>query len=350
MQATMNFNVFGRHGSQENCNQEDKKKSSLWYRRSVKGSRDRQRQNTATLPRCKVRQRWRIIPTTIVLEKQDNESYGFEIQTYGLPLKNSTGVEMCILIHTVQEDSVAESAGLTAGDIIITVNGLSIEGLSVQHITDLMRESTNSLKIETVSGNVVKQAELEKKRNQLKQSLRDKLLELQALTLQEKRLERGEAGSAVRPQHFRKSSVPNLHSSIESDVNSPIGRWGRRFSSDSSYRSSMTEDSDQTSVFGETYSPHPLSAAITDDNCFFSNNFSTQSQRFPSASAFSSSSSLAGSSSSLSPAWDEMKVSSIFGTLPRKGKRASVRKHILKLLPGLQSSVEEEDTGMNAPR
>uniref|UniRef100_A0A3B3ZSQ5 PDZ domain-containing protein n=1 Tax=Periophthalmus magnuspinnatus TaxID=409849 RepID=A0A3B3ZSQ5_9GOBI len=329
MQATMNFNVFGRHGSQENCNQEDKKKSSLWYRRSVKGSRDRQRQNTATLPRCKPKQPTSLVDysdpqrTTIVLEKQDNESYG----TYGLPLKNSTGVEMCILIHTVQEDSVAESAGLTAGDIIITVNGLSIEGLSVQ--------------IETVSGNVVKQAELEKKRNQLKQSLRDKLLELQALTLQEKRLERGEAG---------KSSVPNLHSSIESDVNSPIGRWGRRFSSDSSYRSSMTEDSDQTSVFGETYSPHPLSAAITDDNCFFSNNFSTQSQRFPSASAFSSSSSLAGSSSSLSPAWDEMKVSSIFGTLPRKGKRASVRKHILKLLPGLQSSVEEEDTGMNAPR
>ncbi|XP_033842955.1 cytohesin-interacting protein [Periophthalmus magnuspinnatus] len=344
MQATMNFNVFGRHGSQENCNQEDKKKSSLWYRRSVKGSRDRQRQNTATLPRCKPKQPRSLVDysdpqrTTIVLEKQDNESYGFEIQTYGLPLKNSTGVEMCILIHTVQEDSVAESAGLTAGDIIITVNGLSIEGLSVQHITDLMRESTNSLKIETVSGNVVKQAELEKKRNQLKQSLRDKLLELQALTLQEKRLERG------------KSSVPNLHSSIESDVNSPIGRWGRRFSSDSSYRSSMTEDSDQTSVFGETYSPHPLSAAITDDNCFFSNNFSSQSQRFPSASAFSSSSSLAGSSSSLSPAWDEMKVSSIFGTLPRKGKRASVRKHILKLLPGLQSSVEEEDTGMNAPR
>ncbi|KAJ0070369.1 hypothetical protein NL108_007694 [Boleophthalmus pectinirostris] len=340
MQATMNFNVFGR--SEENCNQEGKKKSSLWYRRSMKG---RQRQNNATLPRVsKPKQPTSLVDysdpqrTTILLEKQDNESYGFEIQTYGLPLKNSTAVEPCTLIYTVQEDSIAENAGLTAGDIIITVNGVSIEGSSHQHIADLIRESTNSLKIETVSGNVVKQAELEKKRTQLKQTLREKLLELQSLTLQEKRFERGKSFGTV------------LHPSTESDISSTSGRRGRRFSSDSSYRSTMTEDSDQASVFGDVYSPSPFSAAITDDNCFFSNNFSSQSQRFPSASALSSSSSLAGSSSSLSPAWDEAKVSSIFGTLPRKSRRTSVRKHILKLLPGLQSSVEEEDTGINALR
>ncbi|XP_072300464.1 cytohesin-interacting protein isoform X2 [Eucyclogobius newberryi] len=345
MLSTMNFNVFGRYGSQENCNQEQasvsKKKGSLWYRRSLKGSRDRQRQNAATLPRsCKPTslvdysdpQR-----TTMVLEKQDNESYGFEIQPYGLPLKNSTAVETCTLVYSVQEDSVAESAGLTAGDIIITVNGVSTEGSTHQHISDLIRESTNSLKIETVSGNVVKQDELEKKRNQLKQTLREKLLELQTLTLQEERLQRG------------KSSDTGLHPSVGSDVSSPAGRWGRR-SSDSSYRSVMTEDSDQASVFGDVYSPSPLSAATTDDDCFFSRDFPLQNQRLRSSHALSSSSSLAVSSNSLSPAWDELKVSSIFGTLPRKGRRASVRKHILKLLPGLQSSVEEEDTGMNPPR
>lgn len=271
----------------------------------------------------------------IVIEKQDNESYGFEIQTYMLPPRTSTAVEMCTLVYSVQEDSVAESAGLTAGDIIITVNGVSTQGSSHQHILDLMRESTNCLKIETVSGNVVKQIELEKKRNQLKQSLQEKLLELQMLGLQEKRLLRG------------KTSDSGLHPSIESDLSSPTSRRGRRFSSDSSYRSAMTDDSDQVSVFGDICSPSPLSAATTgDDGCFFSKDFSSQPQRYRSNNALSSSSSLAGSSSSLSPMWDDTKVSSLFGTLPRKGRRASVRQHIFKLIPGLQSSVEEED----APR
>lgn len=36
-------------------------------------------------------------------------------------------------------------SSFTAGDIIITINGVSIEGLSHQHILDLIRESANSL-------------------------------------------------------------------------------------------------------------------------------------------------------------------------------------------------------------
>lgn len=121
------------------------------------------------------------------------------LQTYGLQLKDSSAVEMCTFVLKVQEDSAAESAGLTAGrtptsskhaftsfpcihrvsmstpthtdaqmlskamsssckwlvpffcmfivgDIIVTINGVSIEGSSHQHILDLIKESTNSLK------------------------------------------------------------------------------------------------------------------------------------------------------------------------------------------------------------
>ncbi|CAL1582414.1 unnamed protein product [Knipowitschia caucasica] len=329
----MNFNVFGRYGDQQNCSQEasaSRKKGSLWYRRSLKG-RSRQTQNNPALT-CKPKQPTSLVDysdpqrTTLVLEKPDNESYGFEIQTYILPQKSSCAEETCTLIGAVQEDSVADSAGLTTGDIIIAVNGASTEGMKHQHISDIIRGSPNRLKIETVSGNAVKQVELEKKRNQLKHSLCEKLLELRALSLQEERLQRGKSNS--------------LHSSADYDRSTLPGRWGRRFSSDSSCRSTVTEDSDQASVFGDMYSPSPLSE--TDENCFFSKDFSSHT--------FRSSSSLAGSSTSLSPAWDEAKVSSIFGTLPRKGRRASVRKHILKLLPGFHSSVEEEETGMNAQR
>ncbi|XP_026152346.1 cytohesin-interacting protein [Mastacembelus armatus] len=356
MQSTMSFNGLHRQGSQENyiLDNAHRKKSSLWYRRSLRGNNDRHRQNTSLLPRaCKTKptrsnslvdytdpQR-----TTIVLEKQDNETFGFEIQTYGLQLKNSTAVEMCTFVSKVQEDSTAESAGLTAGDVIVTINGISIEGSSHEHILGLIRESTNSLKMETVCGNVVKQIELEKRMNLLKRALREKQLELEALKLQEKRLMRDNLNDS------------SLDLSMDTSLSSPTTRCGQRFSSDSSYRSVMTDDSDQTSVFGDLNSPGLCSAAsTTDDSCFFSRDFPPQdgSRRFSTSSSNrhqslsrSSSSSLAGSSSSLSPSWDETRISSLFGTLPRKARRASVRKHILKLIPGLQRSVEEEEMGTN---
>ncbi|KAG7227513.1 hypothetical protein INR49_005328 [Caranx melampygus] len=305
MQSTMNFNGLQSQGIQDNyiLDNVPKKKTSLWSRPSLRRISDRRRQNTSSQPRaCKPKpthsnslidysdpQR-----TQIILEKQDNETFGFEIQTYGLQQRNSSAVEM----------------------------------------------------METVCGNIVKQIELEKKMNVLKQSLREKLIELQALTLQEKRLMRGNLNDS------------SFNLSMDSCLNSPTSRrYGRRFSSDSSCRSVMTDDSDQASVFGDLCSPSPCSAAsTTDDSCFFSRDFPSQdnSGRFSSSSSNhhqplsrSSSSSFAGSSSSLSPSWEETRISSLFGTLPRKARRGSVRKHILKLIPGLQRSVEEEDMGTN---
>ncbi|XP_034417415.1 cytohesin-interacting protein [Cyclopterus lumpus] len=353
MQSTMNFNGLPRKGSQENYILDNtlRKKCSLWYRRSLKGNNDRPHHNAGSLPRvCKPNQtRSNSLVdysdpqrTTIVLEKQDNETFGFEIQTYGLQLKDSSAVEMCTFVRKVQEDSAAENAGLTTGDIIVTINGVSIEGSSHQHILDLIRESTNSLKMETVCGNIVKQIELEKRMNLLKQSLREKLVELQGLTLQEQRLMRGNLNLSADPSAI---------------LRSPTVRCGRRFSSDSSYRSTMTDDSDQASVFGDLCSPSSCSAASTaEDGCFFSRDFpshdsscrfSSSSSRHHQSLSHCSSSSLAGSSSSLSPSWEETRMSSLFGTLPRKSRRASVRKHILKLIPGLQRSVEEEEVGTN---
>lgn len=183
--------------------------------------------------------------------------------------------------------------------------------------------------------------------NVLKHSLHEKLVELQALTLHEQRLVRGNLNDS------------GLHLSMDSPgpLSSPKGRCGRRFSSDSSYRSMMTDDSDLVSVFGDLCSPSPCSAASTnEDGCFFtdfpsqnmSRRFSSSSSNHHQALSRSSSSNMAGSSSSLSPSWDEKRISSLFGTLPRKSMRGSVRKHIFKLISGLHRSVEEEDVGTNS--
>lgn len=122
----------------------------------------------------------------------------------------------------------------------------------------------------------------------------------------------------------------------------------------------MTEDSDQASVFGDLSSPSPFSAAsATDDGFFFFTRDDFQNQEDSSKPSpdpspgpgptltRTFSSSLAGSSGSLSPSWDEKRASTLFGTLPRKGRRASVRRHILKFIPGLNRSVEEEELGKN---
>ncbi|XP_054643191.1 cytohesin-interacting protein [Dunckerocampus dactyliophorus] len=322
-----------------------RKKSSLWHRRSLRASNDQQRhRHTDSLPRT-VKPKHLLVDysdpqrSTIVLEKEDNETFGFDVQTHGLQLRSSSAVEVCTFVSRVEDNSAAESAGLTAGDVIISINGASIEGCSHQHVLDLIRASTNRLKMETVCGSVVTWIELEKKVNMLKQSLNEKLVELQALTLQEQRLIRG---------HLKENSLSTDSSEVPS---SPRGHRSLRVSSNSSYRSLMTDDSDQGSVFGDLSSPGPCSAASsTKEERFFSQRFSlTSGHYFCQTVGRSSSSSLASSSSSSissqSPTWNETRSSTLFGTLPRKGKRTNVRKNILKLIPGLhQRSVEEEET------
>lgn len=152
------------------------------------------------------------------------------------------------------------------------------------------------------------------------------------------------------PGNLNNGGSPHPSVDCSSPLSPPAGRLGLRFSSDSSYKSAMTEDSDQASVFGDLGSPSPFSAAsVTDDGCFFSRDFPQQDGAFSPGGQSrrslgrSASSSLAGSSSSLSPSWEDTRISNLFGTLPRKSRKASVRKHIFKLLPGLQRSVEEEE-------
>ncbi|XP_051564103.1 cytohesin-interacting protein-like isoform X2 [Myxocyprinus asiaticus] len=311
-----------------------KKKSMLWRQCSFNNGKNSNSEETkaGTLSRLSRTHSTSLVDytdpqrTMIILKKQDNEAFGFEIQTYGLKVKNSSMVEMCTFVCSVQDGSAAEAAGLTTGDIILSVNGVSIEGSTHQHIIELIRESTNMLKLETVSGSVVKRIELEKKMRYLKQTLREKWVELQSLTLQEKRLTRGNLNEST--QHLSVDSLMSL--------SSPTGRSGQRFSSDSSCRSIMTDDSEDgaftSSVFDDL---SPFSP--TENAGFF------QLESGPSrALTRTSSISFTSSNSSLSPCWDNSS-SSVFGTLPRRGRRGSVRKHLLKFIPGLNHSVEEEE-------
>ncbi|KAK2849796.1 hypothetical protein Q7C36_008579 [Tachysurus vachellii] len=345
MNSNMNRKtILHQQRSLDTCLAENTSKKGLrWRRGSLNGKQSKNRELTLRRGREQVSrssssslvdytdpQR-----TTVVLEKQDNEAFGFEVQTYGIQLNNSNELEMCTFVCNVQEGSSAETAGLTAGDIILTVNGVIIKGFTHHQIIELIRESVNMLKMETVNGSVVKRIELEKKMRHLKQTLHEKWLELQALTQQEKRLTRGNL------------NISSEHPSMDSlmSLSSPTSRSGRRFSSDSSWLSVLTDEVGED-VFEDLSpcSPHK-------PNCdLFNVMFQTEgAPPRPGLCRTRSISSGSSSNSCQSPTWDNSRVSSscsssAFATLPRRGRKASMRKNLLKLLPGLNYSLEEEET------
>lgn len=119
-----------------------------------------------------------------------------------------------------------------------------------------------------------------------------------------------------------------------------------RLSSESSCRSwlsSMTIDSEdgyQTCVSEDSSRGAFSRQTSTDDECFVPKDGDDVLRRSSSRRNRSIS---AASSGSMSPLW-EGNFSSMFGTLPRKGKRGSVRKQLLKFIPGLHRAVEEEES------
>uniref|UniRef100_A0A672SIP2 Cytohesin 1 interacting protein n=1 Tax=Sinocyclocheilus grahami TaxID=75366 RepID=A0A672SIP2_SINGR len=281
-----------------------KKKNILWRRRSFNSAKNLNTEEIkdGTLSRSKLHRTHSTSlvdytdpqRTMVILEKQDNEAFGFEVQTYGLKVKNSSMVEMCTFVCSVQDGSAAETAGLTAGDIILSVNGMLILFLCFPSA---------------------------------QQTLREKWVELQSLTLQEKRLTRGNLNESA--QHLSVDSLLSL--------SSPTGRSGQRFSSDSSCRSIMTDDSEDGAFMSSVFDDSSPFSPTESNGGFFRLEGGALRPLTRTRSI-----SLTSSSSSLSLSW-ENSSSSMFGTLPRKGRKSSVRKHLLKFIPGLNHSVEEEE-------
>ncbi|XP_051701467.2 protein TAMALIN [Oryctolagus cuniculus] len=127
----------------------------------------------------------------LTLEKEDNQTFGFEIQTYGLHHREEQRVEMVTFVCRVHEASPAQLAGLTPGDTIASVNGLNVEGVRHREIVDIIKASGNVLRLETLYGTSIRKAELEARLQYLKQTLYEKWGEYRSLMVQEQRLVHG---------------------------------------------------------------------------------------------------------------------------------------------------------------
>ncbi|NWT29351.1 CYTIP protein, partial [Cardinalis cardinalis] len=283
--------------------------------------------------------------------KEDKETFGFEIQTIRFPHQNDFSLEVCTCVCRIQEESPAHLSGLQTGDILTCINGVNVEGFGHKQIVDLIKSSGNYLRLETANGALfLRKMELETKLRALKQALHQRWGELRALLARERLLLHGEVNDNA------------LLGSLEPGEPGLVGGCGSpgpflpgkpRLSSESSSRSrlsSMTVGSEDSFYQGsacEDWAAESLSRQSSlDDDCVFPRDGPAgrgSVRRHRSISLASSSISLA-SSGSASPLWDSGSCSSSFGTLPRKSRRDSVRKHLLKFIPGFHRAVEEEES------
>lgn len=280
----------------------------------------------------------------VSVEKQDNGTFGFEIQTYRLQNQNTGSSELCTLICKIHKDSPAHCAGLQAGDVLANINGVGTEGFTHKQVVDLIRSSGNLLTIETLNGTtILKRTELEAKLQVLKQTLKKKWVEFRSLQLQEQRLLHDDAANCPSLENMD-IDESTLFGTLPGPSTTPLDR--HRLSSESSCKSwlsSMTMDSEdgyQTCVSEDSGRGAFSRQTSTDDECFVLKDGDDFLKRSSSRRNRNIST---ASSGSMSPLW-ESNFSSMFGTLPRKSRRGSVRKQLLKFIPGLHRPVEEEES------
>ncbi|XP_051480161.1 cytohesin-interacting protein [Apus apus] len=276
----------------------------------------------------------------VAILKEDKETFGFEIQTIRFPHENDCSLEVCTCVCKVQEESPAHLSGLQMGDILASINGVNTDGFSHKQIVDLIKSSGNYLRLETINGaTFLRKMELETKLQLLKHRLQLRRGELRSLLLREQRLLHGEVEDAAVLGALELEE-PGLPGGC-----SPPGplRVQPRISSGSSSRSrfsSMTlgsEDSFYQSGAFEDWSAESLSRQSSlGDDCVF------PGEGDGAAGRSSLRRNRSFSSGSASPLWEGSGCASSFGTLPRKSRRSSVRKHLSKFIPGLHRAVEEE--------
>ncbi|XP_053705662.1 general receptor for phosphoinositides 1-associated scaffold protein [Synchiropus splendidus] len=292
---------------------------------------------------------------SVTLEKNEDETFGFEIQTYGLHHPQQSSLEMCTFVCKVHEDSPAHRAGLKVGDTIAGVNEAAVDGLRHKEIVHLIRSCGNFLRLETLYSDAIRRAELEARLQFLKQTLHEKWDEYRTLTVQEQRLVHGEtlslreSGGGSEPGVTRLPSLSGIvmsdaaiYESLESagvygslGAPSPVVQRAVRCtggSSSSSLQSTNTEDDPlyQTCLYPAQPLADPKKKRRLRPASELFATARTQLTRSASTRSYVRPSSAAG------------EKSATVGSLQRKHK--SFRRRILKFIPGLNRQLEEEES------
>ncbi|XP_066529486.1 general receptor for phosphoinositides 1-associated scaffold protein [Hoplias malabaricus] len=302
----------------------------------------------------------------VVLEKKEDENFGFEIQTYGLHHQDEKSMEMCTFVCKVHEDSPAKLAGLKVGDTIASVNETSVEGFRHKDIVQLIRSSGNTIRLETVYSDSIRKAELEARLQYLKQTLHEKWDEYRSLMVQEQRLVHGIVmNDAAVYESLESAGIYGSLGTPSPGVMRALRCTGTgSATSSTSHLSSATGDDDplyqtcfyqgdncssskdtldSTSTPGESSEERPKMGRqrlIRPASELFA---SAKSSLTRSASTRSYLRGPSTSSSSSAPGGEKQQCGA-FSSLQRKPKQKSLRRRLLKYIPGLNRPLEEEES------
>ncbi|KAM9785569.1 general receptor for phosphoinositides 1-associated scaffold protein [Neosynchiropus ocellatus] len=268
----------------------------------------------------------------VTLEKNEDETFGFEIQTYGLHHPDQNSVEMCTFVCKVHEDSPAHLAGLKVGDTIAGVNEAAVDGLRHKEIVQLIRSCGNSLRLETVYSDAIRRAELEARLQFLKQTLHEKWDEYRTLMVQEQRLVHGIVMSdAAICESLESAGVYGSLGAPSPAVQRAVRCTGST-SSSTSLQSTNTEDDPlyQTCLYPADPPADPKKKKRLRPASELFATARTQLTRSASTRSYVRGSAAAG------------EKSATMGSLQRKHK--SFRRRILKFIPGLNRQLEEEES------
>ncbi|XP_020785407.2 general receptor for phosphoinositides 1-associated scaffold protein [Boleophthalmus pectinirostris] len=304
-------------------------------------------------------QKWKPLTQTpepqrkvVELEKSDEETFGFEIQTYGLHHQDQNTVEMCTFVCKVHEDSPAQRSGLKVGDTISSVNEATVEGFRHKEIVQLIKACGNSLRLETVYSDSIRKAELEARLQYLKQTLHEKWDEYRSLMVQEQRLVHGIVMSDAAI--YESLELAGIYGSVgtPSPMTAPRSIKGTGSTSSSASLLSTTTDDDplyQTCLYQPDGS---VDSDQNNQNCKQKPLRSIQRKLRPASELFttakthltrsaSTRSYTRPQSATITPA---EKQGGGFNSLQRKNKPKSFRRRLLKFIPGLNLPLEEEES------
>lgn len=121
---------------------------------------------------------------TIVV-KRENESFGFTLQSYGLRRVGSNKTDLLSYVDYVELGGPAYKAGMRQGDVILSVNGKSMENVDHESLVDAINCCEDSIRMVVLFEDVCRKIELHLRYYKLKQILETKKVELLSLSEQE---------------------------------------------------------------------------------------------------------------------------------------------------------------------
>jgi len=193
-----------------------RRKKSCWYLYDGErylSDQIRQDRNITTRPDEDKRRR------TIILHKRDDkDSYGFALQTYGIHHQKNGEIELLTYVDSVDVNSSAAKSGLREGDVILSINGVDVERADHRTLVDYIKSCQGTMRMVVLFEDCVRKVELHRRFLKLKRILNQKAAEFERLCLREELLlsTRNRRGLQQNLNHGANSSATLLNLSSSS--------------------------------------------------------------------------------------------------------------------------------------